>query len=127
MRTKISPAQAPAQPLGVPKPDKALSNHLWNALGMVLAGLAFMLAGGCPGRQLILSGEGDGDAALFVLGMIAGAAFAHNFALAAGPDTITDGVLKVGGLSIWGMWAVGAGIVVCLLIGWTMREKTERV
>ncbi len=59
--------------------------------------------------------------------MIAGAAFAHNFALAAGPDTITDGVLKVGGLSIWGMWAVGAGIVVCLLIGWTMREKTERV
>ena len=88
MRTKISPAQAPAQPLGVPKPDKALSNHLWNALGMVLAGLAFMLAGGCPGRQLILSGEGDGDAALFVLGMIAGAAFAHNFALAAGLDTI---------------------------------------
>ncbi len=44
MRTKISPAQAPAQPLGVPKPSKALSNHLWNALGMVLAGLAFVLA-----------------------------------------------------------------------------------
>lgn len=103
----------------------AHSNHLWNLLGMVLAGLAFVLAGGCPGRQLILSGEGDGDAAVFVLGMIAGAAFAHNFALAADPDTMADGVLKVGGPSIWGMWAVGIGIVICLLIGWTMREKIE--
>lgn len=105
----------------------AHSNHIWNVLGMVLAGLAFVLAGGCPGRQLILSGEGDGDAAVFVLGMIAGAAFAHNFALAAGPDTLADGVLTVGGPGIWGMWAVGIGIVVCLLIGWTMREKIEGV
>ena len=105
----------------------AHSNHLWNLLGMVLAGLAFVLAGGCPGRQLILSGEGDGDAAVFVLGMIAGAAFAHNFALASGPDTMAEGVLKVGGPSVWGMWAVGIGIVVCLLIGWTMREKIEGV
>ncbi len=103
----------------------AHSNHLWNALGMVLAGLAFVLAGGCPGRQLILSGEGDGDAAIFVLGMLCGAAFAHNFALAAGPDSMVDGVLKVGGPSIWGMWAVGTGIVICLWIGWTMREKFE--
>ena len=103
----------------------AHSNHLWNLLGMVLAGLAFVLAGGCPGRQLILSGEGDGDAAVFVLGMIAGAAFAHNFALASGPDTMAEGVLKVGGPSVWGMWAVGIGIVICLVIGWTMREKTE--
>ena len=34
---------------------------LWNAGGMVLAGLSFALAGGCPGRQLFLAGEGDGD------------------------------------------------------------------
>lgn len=39
----------------------AHSNLLWNILGMVLAGLAYALAGGCPGRQLFLSGEGDGD------------------------------------------------------------------
>jgi hypothetical protein len=43
----------------------AHSQHLWNFLGMVLAGLAFALAGGCPGRQLFLSGEGDGDSAVF--------------------------------------------------------------
>ena len=41
---------------------------------MVLAGLAFALAGGCPGRQLFLAGEGDGDSAIFVLGMVSGAA-----------------------------------------------------
>ncbi|MBN1498065.1 MAG: YedE-related selenium metabolism membrane protein, partial [Spirochaetes bacterium] len=29
----------------------AHSAHLWNFLGMLLAGLAFALAGGCPGRQ----------------------------------------------------------------------------
>ena len=49
---------------------------------MVLAGLCFVLAGGCPGRQIILAGEGDGDSAVFVLGMIVGAGFAHNFGLA---------------------------------------------
>ncbi|MCX8041548.1 MAG: YedE family putative selenium transporter [Thermodesulfobacteriaceae bacterium] len=56
--------------------------QVWNFLGMVLAGLAFALAGGCPGSQLILSGEGDMDAAIFVSGMIVGAALSHNFGLA---------------------------------------------
>ncbi|HMN13141.1 MAG TPA: YedE family putative selenium transporter [Bellilinea sp.] len=46
----------------------AHSNLLWNILGMVLAGLAYTLAGGCPGRQLFLSGEGDGDASILFLG-----------------------------------------------------------
>jgi len=101
----------------------AHSQHLWNFLGMVLAGLAFALAGGCPGRQLFLSGEGDGDAAVFVLGMITGAAFAHNFALAGKPDKIVEGVAQVGGISTVGMAAVILGLVVCLVIGFTMREK----
>jgi YedE family putative selenium metabolism protein len=101
----------------------AHSSHLWNLLGMVLAGLAFSLSGGCPGRQLILSGEGDGDAAVFVLGMITGAAFSHNFSLAAKPDKLVDGVLQVGGVATAGMVAVGLGLVVCVAIGLTMREK----
>jgi len=96
----------------------AHSQHLWNFLGMVLAGLAFALAGGCPGRQLFLSGEGDGDAGIFVLGMITGSAFAHNFALAGKPD----GDL-VGGIGPYGMVAVILGLMVCLVIGFTMREK----
>jgi uncharacterized protein len=102
----------------------AHSNLLWNLLGMVLAGLAYALAGGCPGRQLFLSGEGDGDAAIFVLGMITGAAFAHNFGLAAAADKVVDGVLTVGGPTPYGMGAVVLGLVVCLAIGFTMREKT---
>ena len=103
----------------------AHSQHLWNLLGMVLAGLAFALAGGCPGRQLFLSGEGDGDAAVFVLGMITGAAFAHNFFLAAGPDSVVDGVNTVGGVGPYGMAAVVVGLVVCVVIGLTMRDKGE--
>jgi uncharacterized protein len=67
----------------------AHTNYLWNFVGMILAGLAFALAGGCPGRQFFLSGEGDLDAGVFVLGMIIGAAFAHNFALASSPKGVT--------------------------------------
>lgn len=102
----------------------AHSSHLWNFLGMVLAGLAFALAGGCPGRQLFLSGEGDGDSAVFVLGMITGAAFAHNFSLAGSPDKLVDGVLTVGGISPYGQAAVILGIVVCLVLGFTLRERS---
>ncbi len=101
----------------------AHSSHLWNFLGMTLAGLAFALAGGCPGRQLFLAGEGDGDAGVFVIGMIVGAGFAHNFALAGKPDAVVDGAITVGGISSAGMIAVMLGLVVCLLIGFTMREK----
>jgi uncharacterized protein len=85
--------------------------HVWNFAGMTLAGLAFALGGGCPGRQLFLSGEGDGDAAVFVLGMIAGAAFAHNFSLASSPQ----------GTGTYGPVAIVVGLLVCLLIGFTMR------
>ncbi|MDD5723141.1 MAG: YedE family putative selenium transporter [Syntrophales bacterium] len=88
--------------------------HVWNFAGMALAGLAFALAGGCPGRQLFLSGEGDGDAAVFVLGMIVGAAFAHNFGLASSPK----------GVGPYGIPAVIIGIVVCLFIGFTMRKRS---
>ena len=53
---------------------------LWNFLGMMASGLAFALAGGCPGRQLVLSAEGDGDAGVFVVGIFSGAALSHNMA-----------------------------------------------
>ena len=87
--------------------------HVWNFGGMVLAGLAFCLAGGCPGRQLFMAGEGDGDAAVFVLGMIVGAGFAHNFGLASSPK----------GVGPHGIAAVIIGMLVCLFIGLTMRRR----
>ena len=103
----------------------AHSFHLWNFAGMLLAGLAFALAGGCPGRQLFLSGEGDTDAGVFVLGMLTGAAFAHNFGLAGAADSVVDGVAKLGGPGFNGQIAVGIGLVFCLIIGLTLRERFE--
>jgi YedE family putative selenium metabolism protein len=91
----------------------AHTNHLWNFMGMALAGLAFALAGGCPGRQLFLSGEGDGDAAIFATGMIVGAGFAHNFSLASSPA----------GPGAFGPISVIIGLIFCLVLGFTMREK----
>ena len=104
----------------------AHSNHIWNFLGMTLAGLAFSLAGGCPGRQLFLSGEGDGDASVFVLGMIISAAFAHNFMLAGSPDMVIGGETVTGGLTTSGMIAVILGIVLCLITGFAMKERISK-
>ena len=82
---------------------------------MALVGLAATLLGGCPLRQLILSGEGDTDAAMTVLGLFAGAAFAHNFGLAssgAGPSSL-------------GPVAVIIGLAFCLAVGFLMRQKVK--
>ncbi|MFO7570726.1 MAG: YedE family putative selenium transporter [Smithellaceae bacterium] len=91
----------------------AHTSFVWNFLGMALSGLAFVLAGGCPGRQLFLSGEGDMDAAVFALGMIVGAGLAHNFATASSPA----------GPGAFGPAAVIIGLVFCLVIGFTQRDK----
>ena len=64
----------------------AHTDGLWNFLGMVLVGWGSILLGGCPLRQLILTGEGSSDSAMAVLGMIFGAAVCHNFGLASSAD-----------------------------------------
>jgi YedE family putative selenium metabolism protein len=99
--------------LGFEGQPVAHTNSLWNFMGMALSGLAFTLAGGCPGRQFIMSGEGDGDAAIFILGMLVGAGFAHNFSLASSPA----------GPGAFGPIATIVGMVFCLIVGFTMREK----
>lgn len=68
--------------LGFTEQPIAHTDGLWNFLGMLLVGWGSVLLGGCPLRQLILSGEGNSDSAVTVFGMIVGAAIAHNFALA---------------------------------------------
>ena len=85
----------------------AQPDNLWNFLGMATAGLAFALAGGCPGRQLFMAGEGDNDAAVFAVGLIVGTAVAHNFGLASSPA----------GVGPHGMAATLAGLAICLCIG----------
>ena len=82
--------------LGFDGQPVAYNDALWNFLGMALVGWGSVLLGGCPLRQLILSGEGNSDAGIAVLGMVVGAAFCHNFGLAssaAGPTN--NGMIAV--------------------------------
>lgn len=87
--------------------------HLWNFLGLYLVGMTATLLGGCPLRQLILSGEGDTDAASVIMGMIVGAAICHNFMLAASPA----------GAGNYAQIACIVGIIVVAAIGWSFREE----
>jgi len=91
----------------------AHSDHLWNFLSMGLVGLAAILLGGCPLRQLILSGEGDTDAGVTILGLVAGAALAHNFLLTSSPASTGD----------FGPVAVVTGLVFCVVVGFVMRRE----
>ena len=91
----------------------AHNDTLWNFLGMLLAGFALTLAGGCPGRQIILSGEGDGDAGVFVLGALIGAGVAHNFALASSPSGIGANAPVV----------VFTGLIFCIFLGFFAKER----
>lgn len=106
----------------------AHSQHLWNILGMYVVGFAAVLAGGCPLRQLILAGQGSSDSAVTFLGMLLGAAFAHNFNLvgsAAKAATATDAAVP-GGPAIPGKIAVIVCIVLLFVIAATnLRRKKE--
>jgi YedE family putative selenium metabolism protein len=93
----------------------AHTDHLWNFLGMALVGLAATLIGGCPLRNCILTGEGDADAGMTVLGYIAGAAVAHNFLLASSPS----------GTGTWGPVSVIIGLAFCLVVGFAMMERVK--
>ena len=103
--------------LGFTLQPVAHSSHVWNFLGMALVGWGSVLLGGCPLRQLILAGEGNGDSAVTVLGMMAGAAISHNFGLAGNADALNEaGEIVVGGISTAGKIAVILGFAVCLAV-----------
>lgn len=95
----------------------AHTNALWNFLGMVLAGWGSVLLGGCPMRQLILSAEGNIDSVITVLGMLVGAAFCHNFSLAASPKGATAN----------GKVAVIIGFILVCAISYINIEKNAKV
>ena len=101
--------------LGFEGQPVAHTDGLWNALGMLLTGFGCVLLGGCPMRQLVLSGEGNTDSAITVLGLVAGAAFAHNFGLAssaAGPTA--NGKVAV---------LIGIVVVAVIAVANTVQKK----
>ena len=85
----------------------AHTDGVFNFLGMVLVGWGSVLLGGCPLRQLVLSGEGNSDSAMTVLGFIAGAAVSHNFGLASSAKGIGAGPV---------LWVLIAGFVFLLAL-----------
>lgn len=99
-------------------------NHLWNFLGLYLVGLTATLLGGCPLRQLILSGQGDMDAGAVVIGMIVGAGLIHNFGLAGSAmKAATAGAPALaGGPGLSGQIACVVAILVTIAIGFAYRE-----
>ena len=91
----------------------AHNDFVWNFLGMVLAGLCFSLSEGCPGKHLVQMGTGNLHSGIFVIGMMAGAGFAHNFLFASSPAGITP----------YAPWAVGLGFVFAVYVGVLNRAK----
>lgn len=91
--------------------------HLWNFFGMMVVGLGSVMLGGCPLRQLILAGEGSGDSVSAVLGMLFGAAAAHNFSLASSAGT---------GPGVNGKAAVIVGLIVLIAIASLVTVKERR-
>jgi len=92
--------------LGMAGQPIAHTDGLWNALGMFVVGFGAILLGGCPLRQLVLSGEGNTDSQITFLGLLVGAAFAHNFGLASSGE----------GPTAAGKIAVIICIIICLVI-----------
>jgi len=98
--------------LGLAGQPIAHNDGVWNFLGMVLAGFGSVLLGGCPLRQLISASEGNTDSAVTIAGLLAGAAFAHNFGLAAsakgvpvpGQVAVVIGLIVVGAIAFWNVY-----------------------
>ncbi|MBN1128007.1 MAG: hypothetical protein JXA71_03425, partial [Chitinispirillaceae bacterium] len=83
------------------------SDTIWSFLALSVVGIASVFLGGCPFRQLVLAGQGSGDAAMALVGMAAGAAISYNYGLA----------FSAGSLDIAGKIAVLGGLGVLLVIG----------
>ncbi|NLV99051.1 MAG: YedE-related selenium metabolism membrane protein [Clostridiaceae bacterium] len=92
----------------------AHTEWLWNLLPMVGVGFGSVLLGGCPMRQLVLSGTGNIDSTITLFGFLVGAAFSHNFSLASSAAGSTPG----------GRIATIVSLLVMLIIGFAYSRKS---
>jgi YedE family putative selenium metabolism protein len=99
--------------LGFANQPVAHTDILGSFAGMSIAGLSAVMLGGCPFRQVIMSGEGDADAGMAVLGMAAGALAAHGLNVASS----AKGLAPLG----WPMLAVMA--VLLTVIAFAKRGR----
>ncbi len=88
-------------------------SHGWTFLAMTLVGLASVIIDGCPFRQVIKSGQGDVDAGITTMGMLAGAALVITWSIrstSAGPEFA-------------GKIAVMSGLIFCLFVVISYRKR----
>lgn len=91
----------------------AHTDALGNFASMAVAGLAATMLGGCPFRQVIMSGEGDADATSALLGMFLGALVAHRFLIASSGAGLSDKAWPV----------IGVMALVLFAIAFVKRER----
>jgi YedE family putative selenium metabolism protein len=89
--------------LGFDGQPVAHQDHTWSVLAMMLVGLTGVLAGGCPVRLIVLTGEGNGDAMVTAAGILLGGAAAHTLDIVSKPTGATPN----------GQVAVVVGLVLC--------------
>jgi YedE family putative selenium metabolism protein len=86
----------------------------WSVAGMFLVGLAAVLIGGCPFRQLVMAGEGDADAGAAVLGMLVAGGLVQSWGLRS----------TIAGATSAGKLATLIGLVLVLGMALAYRERT---
>jgi len=87
--------------------------QIWNFAGMILVGIVATMLGACPLRQVVLSGTGDTDAGMVVMGIIVGSALVRNV-----------GASSCGGiLADYGPQAVVVALGLVVAIGLLMKPK----
>lgn len=101
--------------LGFVNQPIAHNEIIFNILSMALAGLCFSLASGCPGKHLAQMGGGSLNSAIFVIGMLIGAAISHNFLIASSPKGVTPNAL----------YAILIGFIVCFAIGFLNKKRAN--
>lgn len=101
----------------------AHAQHLWNILSMFVVGFAGVLANGCPVRQVVLAGSGSTDGAIATLGMMSGAAIAHNFGLASSGASTES----IGGPGLNGKIAIIACIIILFGVAFAGLKQRKAV
>ena len=86
----------------------------WAAGGMFLVGMAAVLIGGCPFRQLVMAGEGDTDAGAAVLGMLVAGGLVQSWGLRS----------TIAGATPAGKLATLIGLVLVLATALAYRERS---
>ena len=99
----------------------AHGDWLWSFFGLALVGLAGTLAGGCPVRQMVMAGEGNGDAFVTVMGLTLGGALAHAWGVVSVPSAANT----AGGATAAGRISALVGLAIALAYGLAVAQSAK--